>query len=376
MVLVAGGGAYLAVGGNGNGHRLGSAVGLTLPGCTTKTVNAKTLAGVTSATVPVNSNPFGVAVTPGGQYSFVSGGGSVTLLRTGTSLAPTVVRTFPVAGADKGDAVTIDGNFLLAAAGNGAAVINVTQAVQGAPNPLAGTLTSPDGSGAVEVLITANEKYAFVTLQSSAELAVFNLQRGLAQGFSPADFIGYVPLPKQPVGMATDGTWLYVASIQGTISVLSMSEAETHPKNAVVSTAPAGCGSARALLSPDHKVLWVTDRQGDALVAFSAAKLRTDPKHALLARVMIGETPLSEALFRHGSRLVVADANLNNLTGVSSNLAVIDTAKVLKGQPGLLGYVPTGLVPRQLVIEPGGKTILVTLQKSGELQALNLKDLP
>ncbi len=376
MVLLAGGGAYLAVGGNGNGHRLGSAAALTLPGCTTKTAKAKTLAGVTSATVPINSNPFGVAVTPGGQYSFVSGGGSVTVLRNGTSLAPAVVRTFAVAGADKGDAVTRDGSLVLAAAGSGAAVINVTQAVQGAPNPVAGTLTSPNGSGAVEVLITASEKYAFVTLQSSAELAVFNLQRGITQGFTPADFIGYVPLPKQPVGMATDGTWLYVASIQGTISVLSMSEAETHPKHAVVSTAPAGCGAARALLSPDHKVLWVTDRQGDALVAFSAAKLRTDPKHALLARVMIGETPLSEALFRDGSRLVVADANLNNLTGVSSNLAVIDTAKALKGQPGLLGYVPTGLVPRQFVIEPGGKTILVTLQKSGALQALSLKDLP
>lgn len=376
VVLLAGGGAYLAVGGNGNGHRPGSAVGLTLPGCTTRTANAKALGGVASATVPVTSNPFGVAVTPGGQYSFVSGGGSVTVLRNGTSLAPTVVRTFHVAGADKGDAVTRDGSFLLAAAGSGAAVINVTQAVQGAPNPVAGTLTSPNGSGAVEVLITANEKYAFVTLQNSAELAVFNLQRGLAQGFTPADFIGYVPLPKQPVGMATDGTWLYVASIQGNVSVLSMSEAEMHPKHAVVTTAPAGCGAARALLSPDHKVLWVTDRQGDALVAFSAAKLRTDPKHALLARVMIGETPLSEALFRDGSRLVVADANLNNLAGVRSNLAVIDTAKALQGQPALLGYVPTGLVPRQFAIEPGGKTILVTLQKSGELQALSLKDLP
>ena len=373
VVLLAGGGAYLAAG--GNGHRPGSAVGLTLPGCTTKTANARTLAGVTSAGVPVSS-PFGVAVTPGGQYSFVSGGGSVTVLRNGTSLAPTVVRTFQVAGADRGDAVTRDGSFLLAAAGSGAAVINVTQAVQGAPNPVAGMLTSPDGSGAVEVLVTANEKYAFVTLQTTAELAVFNLQRGLAQGFTPADFIGYVPLPQQPVGMATDGTWLYVASIQGNISVLSMSEAETHPKHAVVSTAPAGCGAARALLSPDHKVLWVTDRQGDALVAFSAVKLRTDPKDALLARVMIGETPLSEALFRDGSRLVVADANLNNLTGVSSNLAVIDTAKALQGQPSLLGYVPTGLVPRQFAIEPGGKTILVTLQKSGELRALSLKELP
>ncbi|MGO8956038.1 MAG: serine/threonine-protein kinase [Streptosporangiaceae bacterium] len=374
LVVLAGGGAYLAAG-RGHGHST-AARQLTLPGCTTATATARTLAQAKSATVPLGGSPFGVAVDPNGQYSFVAGGGSVTVLRNGGALAPTVVRSFAVPGAEKGDAITRDGNFLLAAAGSGAAVINVTQAIQGVPNPVTGMLTSPKGAGAVEVLITANEKYAFVTLQSSAEMAVFNLGLGIANGFSPADFVGFVPLPKQPVGMATDGTWLYVASIQGEVSVLNMKKAETNPAHAVVSTAPAGCGAARALLSPDHKVLWVTDRQGDAVVALSAAKLRSDPTHALLARVMIGESPVGEALLRGGSRLVVADSNLNSLHGVTANLAVIDTAKALSGKPALLGYVSTGLVPRQFAIEPGGKTLLVTLQKSQELQAVSIADLP
>ncbi len=379
VVLIAGAGTYLATRGGhksaANGPGKVHVAQLKLPGCTTRTATARTLT-VASATTPGGANPFGVAVSPKGQYTFVSGGGSVSVLRNGAALAPSVVRTFPVPGADKGDAITRDGNFLLAASGSGAAVINVSQAVQGATNPVVGMLTSPSGAGAVEVLITANEKYAFVTLQNSAEMAVFNLHSALTQGVTPSDFIGYVRLPSQPVGMATDGTWMYVASIQGTVTVLSMKKAETDPPHAVVAHAPAGCGAARALLSPDHKVLWVTDRQANAVVAFSAPKLRSDPTHALLARVMIGETPVGEALFRHGSRLVVADGNLNNLKGVRSNLAVINTAVALTGKPALLGYVPTGLVPRQFAIEPGGKTLLVTLQKSGELQAFALADLP
>jgi serine/threonine protein kinase len=376
VVLVAAAGAYLAArGGSGNGHRPAGSTGLTIPGCTTATAKAPTLTGVTSATTAIPGSPFGVAVAPNGLYSFVSGGNSVAVLSNGTALAPKLVATYKVLGADRGDAVTKDGNYLLAAAGSGAAVINVAQAVQGAANPVAGMLTSPHGSGAVEVLITANDKYAFVTLQNSAELAVFNLHLGLTQGFSQA-FIGDVPLPKQPVGMATDGTWLYVASIQGNVSVLNMAKAETpHAKGVVVATAPAGCGATRAVLSRDHKVLWVTDRQGNAVVALSVARLRSDPQHALLAKVMIGQTPVGEALCRGGSRLVVADANLNNATGDSSSLAVIDTAKALSGQPALLGYVRTGLVPRQFA-EPGGKTLLVTLQNSRQLQAIKIAKLP
>ncbi len=384
VVLLAAGGVYLAFsGGHGSNHgHLVSAGQLSLPGCTTKIAAGRTLATVKPSTVAVGGHPFGVAVTPDGQYSFVSGGDAVTMLRNangngnGSALAPAVVRSFAVPGAEKGDAITKDGKFLLAASGSGAAVIDVAHAEQGVPNPVAGMLTSPNGAGAVEVLITANRNYAFVTLQNSAELAVFNLKLALANGPSPADFIGYVPLPAEPVGMATDGTWLYVASIKGFVSVLNVATTEHHPQHAVVATAPAGCGAARALLSPDHTVLWVTDRQANAVLGFSAAKLRSDPKHALLARVMIGATPVGEVLVRGGSRLVVADANLNNLTGASSNLAVIDTQRALSGKAALLGYVPTGLQPRQFATEPGGKTILVTLQNSNDLQAFRVAALP
>jgi len=287
-----------------------------------------------------------------------------------------LVRTIPAQGANKGDALTHDGHFVVAAAGSGAVVINVAEAVDGAANPIMGSLTSPHGSGAVEVLISADDKFAFVTLQSSAEMAVFNLRQGLTQGFSPADFIGYVPLAKQPVGIATDGTWLYTVSLQGGLSVISVGKAETDPAHAVVATAPAGCAPARVLLSDKDQIVWVTARQSDELLAFSAARLRTDPKHALIAKVMVGEVPLGETLVKAGAEIVVADSNLNGLAGVPSNVAIVSTARALSGKPALLGYIPTGPVPRQFAVAPDGKTLLVTVQNAHQVEAINIADLP
>jgi serine/threonine protein kinase len=378
VALFAAGGAFALA---DRGHAAGSGgssprITPTLPGCTTATATAATLSGVTSAVTQVSGSPFGVAVTPDNQYSFISGNNAVAVLRNPPALVPTLIDTIAAPGADKSDTITPDGRFLVAAAGSGAVVIDVAAAEQDAADPIVGSLTSPKGSGAVQVLISANEKFVFVTLQSSAEMAVFNLQKALSQGFAAADFIGYVPLPTQPVGMTTDGTWLYVTSFAGTLSVVSLSRAETDPAHAVVATARAGCQPARALISANHRVIWVTARGSDELLAFSVAKLRTDPKHALIAKVMVGETPIGETFVDGGARIVVADSNVNGLAGVPSNLAVVSTARALSGKPALLGYLPTGSLPRQFAVEPGGTTLLVTVQNADQLEAIKIADLP
>ncbi|HTZ91271.1 MAG TPA: protein kinase [Streptosporangiaceae bacterium] len=380
-VLVLAGGGYLLAGrghSGGSGHRPQTTAASTvaLPGCTTATAKAPNLTSVATAATGVGGAPFGVAVSAAGQYSFVTTGKAVVLLRNDGGLAPAVVRTVPLRGAQKGVTLTPDGRFAVVAVGSGAAVINVAETESGVPDPVAGLLTSPRGSGAVEVLISPDGRFAFVTLQNSAEMAVFNLAHALADGFGAADFVGDVPLAAQPVGMTTDGRWLYVVSLTGKLAVLNLSKAETDPAHAVVATVRAGCGSARALLSGNGQVVWVTARQSDALLGFSAARLRSDPAHALIARVMVGETPLGETLVDHGTRILVADSNLNQLAGVPSNLAVVSTAKALGGKPALLGYVPVGAVPRQFAVEPGGQVALVTVQHAGELVAVDVAGLP
>jgi DNA-binding beta-propeller fold protein YncE len=373
-VLLACGGAYALAGHKGAGqHPL---VSLSLPHCTTNTARAPTLTGVRSAVVTTGGDPFGIAVTADGRYTFASLGNAVEVLRNSGGLAPVPVGTIAANHAAKTETFTPNGKFLLAAAASGAVVVNVAEAVRGAPDPVVGTLTSPDGSGAFQALVSPDGNFAFVTLQNSGNMAVFNLRTALTQGFTSGDFIGYAPVGSQPVGMASGNGLIYVASLGGTLSIVSMHKAETDPAGAVVATIPVGCGPARALLSADGSVLWVTDRQSDELLAFSTARLLSDPRRALIARVMVGEVPLGEAFADGGRRIVVADSNLNGLKSAVANLAVVDTASALAGRPALLGYVPTGLLPRAVEVEPGRATLLVSDQNSGQLQALPVADLP
>jgi 6-phosphogluconolactonase (cycloisomerase 2 family) len=55
---------------------------------------------------------------------------------------------------------------------------------------------------------------------------------------------------------------------------------------------------------------------------------------------------------------------------------VVSTASALAGKQALLGYVPTGLLPRTVALEPDGSTLLITDQNSGQVQAVRVADLP
>jgi len=385
LALAAAGGGFALAGrghaGDADGTRTVSA-SLTAPACTatsaTTTARARDLTGVSTGTADTGGNPFAVVVASGGQYSFVTVRNAVDVLRTGNALHPALERTVPAPGAGLGAVLAPGGRYLVAAAGSGAIVLDVADAEDGKPGAVVGKLTSPHGSGAVEVFVTRDGRYAFVSLQNSSELAVFNLQAALTDGFRPSDFIGYVAVPAGPVGMTSDGTWLYVASLSGKLSVVSLARAENKHQQAraVVSAVAAGCGAARALIARNHQVIWVTDRQADALLAFSVPRLRTDTRQALRAKVMVGVTPVGETFVDGGTTLLVADANLSHLSGVQSTVAVVSAARALKREPALLGYLPVGSEPRQFAVVPGGKTLLLTLQGAHQLEAIAVRTLP
>ena len=373
-------GIFAVVHGGGRG---GGAT-LTIPGPTRATVTAPRLGHVRTNEVALGSlvHPFGVAVTPDGRFSFVTLGDFVSVLDNhGGSLAPTQVATIPAPGARKSEAITIDGRYLLAAEGSGAYVISVKKAEADAGRgAVLGTITSPNGSQSVEVSISPDDRYAFITLQNSADMAVFDLQKAFAHGFGQSGFVGFVPNLPSPVGIAQspDGRWLYVTSeIQaGRLYMISTHLAETNPGRAVQGSVLVGAGPARVLVSPDGGVVWVTDRDSNALVALAADKLLRDPSHSIIARVSVGENPIGLAFVKDGKEIVVADANLIFVHG-ADNLAVIDTHKALRQAGGaLLGFIPTGVTPRELAVEPGGRTLLATDNYSGQLQAVDVASLP
>ncbi|HEY2690287.1 MAG TPA: protein kinase [Streptosporangiaceae bacterium] len=381
-LLLGGGGYVLASGGNkavgshkGSGHSSApgssgrTAAALPLPPCSMATATA-TSQPITATSVAIGGQPFGLGVTPDGQYSFVSTGSGLAILRNDSSTGPVLLRTIAAAGANGEVAVTPDGRFAVAAAGSGAVVVNVSDAVAG--QAVVATLSSRTGKGPDAVLVTA-DGYAFVTMQKTDEVAVFKLAGATGSGH----FIGFVPTGKQPVGLTAGGSTLYVTNLQGnTITLVDLNKAKSSPAASVLATIPVGCGPARALVSPDGKVLWVTSRLSNTLLGFSMPRLRSDPGHALIAKVAVGAQPIAEAFIDRGAKIVVGDSNLGAPTGPGSNLAVISTAQALARKPALLGYVPTGEVPRRMTVLPDGKRLLVTESYSHELQAFSVADLP
>ena len=187
------------------------------------------------------------------------------------------------------------------------------------------------------------------------------------------------------IAASPDGKYVYVASglnnpasnsAGGTLTVLDMHKAETHPSSSVLKVVPAGCGPARVITSPDGSDVWVTAGGGNALEGFSAAKLISDPAHALIASVAVGQIPLGLVMVNNGSRIVVANSDRDKLGGSLPSLAVIDVNRALARKPALLGLITAGTTPRQFSLEPNGKTLLVTNTNSGQVEAVNVGQLP
>jgi DNA-binding beta-propeller fold protein YncE len=367
---------------------LTASAGLASPGCSTATAAAPSLRGVRTAMLPVTAGPFGVSVTPNGSWAFVSGSGAsvIQVFRvTRGSLAPRATGSVRLKSSPLGSTMTPGGQYLLAATGSGAAVIDVARAVTGQRDAVLGTLSDPrlttaGQDSAIEVAVSPDGNYAFVTDEYADLAAVFNLRLALTRGFGPADYVGSIPLAEAAVGMAVspDGRWLYATSevglhqSAGTLTVISLRRAETDPAGSVVATVDAGCQPVRVVASADGRMVWVDARASDDLLGFSAARLLSEPAHALVSITRVGEAPVGLALVRGGSLIVIADSNRFSQQGAASSLAVVKVA----ARPALLGYLPAGLFPREMAVEPGGGTLLVTNFASGQLEAVSIPSLP
>jgi DNA-binding beta-propeller fold protein YncE len=380
-----------------------------VPGCSAASAPGRQLPAGLTRLLPVPGDPFAVAVTADGRWSFVSlqaagSGGALGVFDDAGSAAPRLVRQIPVRGLPLGVTLTPDGRYLLAANGSGATVVDVRAAEQGGGNAVLGTLSSGGGGplgGAIEVATSRDGSFAFVSLEDSDKIAVFDLRQALASHFRASGFAGYVPAGVAPVGLAVspNGDWLYSTSElrsfsearraghqgslslgpeggQGTLAVISVHRAETDPAHATVSTVTAGCSPVRVITATSGGTVWVTARGSDMLLGFSASRLRGDPAHALIARAAVGEAPVGLALVDGGQRAVVADSNRFSQPGAKSSLAVVNVAAALAHRPALAGYLPAGGFPRQMALEPGGRVLLVTDFASQQLETVNVTNLP
>ncbi len=291
------------------------------------------------------------------------------------------MRTIGVPTGSQGDSLTRDGRYLLIAdGGDGATVVSVSRATTGAGRAVLGTLSQPDTGqgGAIEVVSSRDGRYAFVSVEYEARIAVYHLSAALAGHFSKSSYVGSIPVGQLVDGLAMspDGRWLYATSEIGSLSVIRVATAVSRPSRSVISTVPSGCNPTRVVPSPDGTTIWVADRGGNQLLAFSAAKLGTDPAHSQLATVQVGEAPVGLALIKSGRELIVADSNRFNTPGAVAQLTVVGASAALAHHPALLGTISTGTFPREVVLEPGHPTLLVGNFGSNQLQAVDLRRLP
>lgn len=334
--------------------------------------------------VPVAGHPTAFVGAPDGKWAFASvstfagqdetgASGAVEVLNLGGA-KPRLVRKVSLprslAGA-WGMALTHNGQLLLVAGYTATAVLSVRALENGGHSPLTGVLTDA-GAGQFEVAVSGDDRYAFVTDETTGGLSVFDLAAALQHGFSAAGVaVGIVPLAPGAVGVAISpgGRQLYVttystAGPHGRLWVIDAARAENGAgSTAVLAHAAAGCQPVRVAVSPDSRTVWVTASQSNALLEFSASELLRDPSRALQAVVRVGSEPVGLLLADGGRIALVANSNRGLVQGTGSDVpqtvSVIKTASALGKRPALIGAVPAGLFPRDLTFDPATGEVLL-----------------
>lgn len=357
--------------------------------------------GNTGVTVSLPGQPFGVAATPDNQWLLVSitansssptaPDGLAVLRRRGERMSLVRVVHFTPGSFAAGSALSTNGSRALVALADSpssVAVVDVRRAEVGSGHAVLGYITDGLGLGAIEVVLSKDNRYAFSTDENSATITVMRLPAASAPKYGAGNVVARIPVDSTPTGitLSPDGRSLYVVCQQsgptfaagGVLTVLSVSKAEHDPAHAVVARVSTGPGSdpVRVVLSRSGTDAWVTDRSLNLVKVYSTRRLRSDPSHALLARIWVGTAPVGIALIKNGLVAVVANSNRFSATTRPQTLSLLGTADVLTRQPAHLGTLTVGAFPREMAQSADGRYLFVTNFDSDSVTAFDVSRLP
>jgi DNA-binding beta-propeller fold protein YncE len=359
--------------------------------------------GQPTTTLALPGAPFASLTSPDGQWLFASVDATTLPPGTGandTSALAVLRRTgpqqvqlahlYPVPPNPFGLALSPDGHLLAVADYTGVLFFDVARAEAGNPQAELGELATTPGASTIEVLFSRDGRYVFASNEATANVSVYDLQpTGTgAPSFSDTDAVGTIAVGPYPVGMALspDGARLYVTSelspegariygsglhslSGGALAVIDVARAERMPATSVVGEELTGCQPVRVALSPDGTVAWVTVRGSNTLQAFDTHRILTDPRHALLATVVVGSEPVGVLLIDGGNYALVTNSNRFAAQQTSQTVTVVNTQRALAGQPALVGNLLVGIFPRDVTLI--GDTVVVDNYGSDSLSLID-----
>jgi DNA-binding beta-propeller fold protein YncE len=360
--------------------------------------------------IPTQGAPFAAIPSENGQWLFVTvsasnrrdkvsgSGDGIVVLRKGDG-GFSFERFMPTGGTPVGMVLTHDGKLAIVAAATHIDFMDIARLTAGEKNAMIGSLVMGDGSGSFFVNVTRDDHFLFVAEESARKIAVIDLVKARKSGFTSDAIVGAIPVGNAPIALifSPDERYLYTTSEsmdeeagwpadcapegsqgdpnrkrgpQGAVILIDVERAKTSPSNAVVAKAPAGCDAVRLVLAPKADVAFVTARGDNEVLALDTGKLLTDPMHAKLARLKIGQSPVGVIVDQSGDRLYVTSSNrFANDANDRQFVAVIDASGAKDGKLLPLGRIPAGAFPRELHFTNDQETLIITnfLSKTVEL---------
>lgn len=374
------------------------------------------------AMVELPGNPFQAIPTVDGCHVFVSlvgpvepgdprrpprpgapMGGVAVVGRAGGE--PSLIRVIPLEGSPYGMALTHDGRLLIVTSDDRVAFIDPARLIAGSPGAILGYLNDAPAAGRVYANVTPDDRWLFLSDESTRTISVVDLAKARASGFTRSAVIGQIPVGRAPIALtfSADHRFLYTTSQvapaaygwpsvctatgsdtarqrsnypRGAILIVDVARATRDPANAVVGAVSAGCNPVRLVTSPRGDVAYVSARTDNALLAFDTRRLLTDSAHALIARVPVGEAPVGVAVLNEGARLAVTNSNRFGNSNATQSLTIIDAQKISSGEVSILGTVPAGVFPRELKVTADQRTLLLTNFGSKTLAVIDIARLP
>jgi gliding motility-associated-like protein len=208
------------------------------------------------ATVPVGSNPIGVAISSDGQKVYVSNKGSksVSVINTSNNI---VASTITVGNSPIGLVVSPDGSKVYVA-NSGDGTISVINTATNAVSATIAVGLQPTG-----IAISPNSNYIYVTNYLDGTVSVMNTATNV--------ITSSINIGPNPVGIAIspDGSQLYVANDSQYLSVVKTAT------NSIVAKRPLDIEypvNPRAIaVSPNGKIVFVADVNGNGVAMVAVA---------------------------------------------------------------------------------------------------------